>query len=136
MFSDVFRREKRIFFPRKKRHTGWWLLLAALIFASFNSGCAQRNDRIELAELEAQPHDCMDWTRSSQTAPGVLPTQSFGCANRHNLSVMLDDPRDLYGHRTVDPLAASTDGTIADGAITRYRTDARKLPETDAINTN
>ncbi|WP_027038944.1 CpaD family pilus assembly lipoprotein [Mesorhizobium ciceri] len=74
-----------------------------------------RTARIEATVYLARPPDCPLFS-------GMLPDtefldQTFGCSTRHNLAVMVNDPRDLFGNKAVKP----SDGDRAATPVTKYR---------------
>ena len=65
----------------------------------------------------ATPPACPDWSGSPMTPHDNVPGGNFGCATMTNLSLMVDNPRDLMIGRDLGP--ADADPAIA--AVERYR---------------
>lgn len=88
-------------------------------------------DRIEIfaSGSEVILPGCPNWSNDPGYDPGNLPLSNLGCANAHNLGMMISNPSDLSHPR---PLAPS-DGTHEAETITRYRTDKVKILQADSI---
>lgn len=66
----------------------------------------------------ATPPACPDWSGSPATPHDNTPSSNFGCATMTNLSLMVDNPRDLMVGRELGPAEADP----AADAVKRYRT--------------
>ena len=66
----------------------------------------------------ATPPACPDWSVSPDTPHDNMPSSNFGCATMTNLSLMVDNPRDLMVGRELGPAEADP----ASDAVRRYRT--------------
>jgi pilus assembly protein CpaD len=66
----------------------------------------------------ATPPACPDWSGPAETTHTNTTSGNFGCANQTNLSLMLDNPRDLMVGRDLGP----ADAEPAIDAVHRYRT--------------
>jgi pilus assembly protein CpaD len=73
------------------------------------------------AEMRLERHlvtlpRCPNWTSEPQNWSN-RPSSNFGCSNTTNLGLMIADPADLVGGRTLGP----ADGTFSALGIRRYR---------------
>ncbi|WP_245272942.1 CpaD family pilus assembly lipoprotein [Microvirga lotononidis] len=71
--------------------------------------------RIEAIVYLAHPPVCPSF--SSPLPEDESVDQTLGCSTRHNLAVMVNDPRDLFGNMAVKP----SDGDRAAIPIAKYR---------------
>jgi pilus assembly protein CpaD len=77
------------------------------------------------------PPECPAWDDLLENYVSNGPTMPLGCANARNLSLMVEDPRDLLVGRTTGP----TDGNREVKAIERYMEDKVKpLPSNDTTS--
>jgi pilus biogenesis lipoprotein CpaD len=98
---------------------------------SAGNGIRQRDHWVEvrITGTEVNLPGCPDWSRDPGFDPLNLPLSNLGCANAHNLGLMVADPADLLPRRALAP----ADGTREAEAIVRYRTDKVKQIEADII---
>ncbi|WP_027170098.1 CpaD family pilus assembly lipoprotein [Mesorhizobium sp. WSM3224] len=75
-----------------------------------------RTARIEVIVYHARPADCP--SVSSQLPSDESVDLPLGCSTRHNLAVMVNDPRDLFDNKAVKP----SDGDRAAIPVAKYRT--------------
>jgi pilus assembly protein CpaD len=71
---------------------------------------------------------CPNWSASPATGHENVPTGNFGCATMTDLSLMVDNPRDLMAGRAMGP----QDGDPALAAVERYRAGQVKPLLTDS----
>lgn len=78
------------------------------------------------------PPACPDWSKPAGEDFTNYAGSNFGCATAVNLGLMVADPADLLGGRSLGP----ADGDVAAQSIERYRLDKTKpLLRTDSITT-
>jgi pilus assembly protein CpaD len=65
----------------------------------------------------ATPPACPDWSGSPATPHFNTPSANFGCATQTNLSLMVDNPRDILIGRNLGP----ADAEPAIDSVRRYR---------------
>ena len=72
---------------------------------------------VSVSRYVVTPPSCPDWSKPSGVDPANVAASNFGCATTRNLGLMLADPGDLIGGKTMGP----ADGEFAAGAVNRYR---------------
>ncbi|MGG7539581.1 CpaD family pilus assembly lipoprotein [Rhizobium sp. Nf11,1] len=80
----------------------------------FNQHEGGHSARIEAIVYDARPSDCPSL---SSTLPNDVD-QPLGCSTRHNLAVMVNDPRDLFGNQVIK----ASNGERAAIPVAKYRT--------------
>lgn len=77
---------------------------------------ADGDTRVELGYITyvARTDECGDWSKNAADTASNLPMPNFGCANQHNLAVMIADPRDLVAPRPLGPADATRRANIID----------------------
>ncbi|MGX5844990.1 CpaD family pilus assembly lipoprotein [Mesorhizobium sp. ArgA1] len=75
-----------------------------------------RTARIEAIVYHARPAVCPSFSSSLPNDESV--DQPLGCSTRHNLAVMVNDPRDLFDNKAVKP----SHGDRAAIPVAKYRT--------------
>lgn len=83
-------------------------------------GSANPPIRISYTRYAADAPDCGKWTENLAESSRNLNYANFGCANQRNLAVMVANPADLIGPRTMTPAAADR----RDQAYEKYIKDA------------
>lgn len=75
---------------------------------AYQSGRRESPLRISYMRYVADAPDCgQDWSENLARAYQNTPYPDFGCANQHNLAVMVANPADLLGPRTMTPRDAN-----------------------------
>jgi pilus assembly protein CpaD len=81
------------------------------------SGVQPNHLMLMVDRYTATPPACPDWSGSPATPHDNTPGANFGCATMTNLSLMVDNPRDLMIGRELAP----ADAEPAIDAVKRYR---------------
>ncbi|HVZ03253.1 CpaD family pilus assembly protein [Hyphomicrobium sp.] len=69
---------------------------------AYHAGSRNAPLRISYMRYVAEPPDCgHDWSENLARAYQNTPYPDFGCSNQHNLAVMVSNPADLLGPRTM-----------------------------------
>lgn len=125
---------RRLFSARRRSPLPVLLALLALVLAS----CVTGPEDWSPAGRPVAPHvvttadgrsvvlppACSDWSQPSAANPANHPTGALGCANAHNLGLMIAEPADLVRGRA----ATAADGEAATLAIQRYRRGEIRAP--------
>lgn len=90
-------------------------------------GHSQPPIRIAYNRYAADAPDCGKWTENLATTTRNLPYGNLGCASQRNLAVMVANPADLVGPRTMTPASADRrdqiyDKYVKDAPTSRQRT--------------
>jgi pilus assembly protein CpaD len=95
--------------------------------------------RITYIRYTAQAPTCGDWSASLTYTSANHPAANWGCATRHNLAVMVADPRDLAKPTPLDPGDAQRRLTILDkyrkGEVTLADKEKEQSGEVSNIKT-
>ncbi|NRP75882.1 hypothetical protein ILFOPFJJ_06806 [Ensifer psoraleae] len=75
-----------------------------------------RAARIEAIVYDARPPVCPSFSSTLPSDDSV--DQTLGCSTRHNLAVMVNDPRDLFNNQAVKP----SNGERAAIPVAKYKT--------------
>jgi pilus assembly protein CpaD len=95
--------------------------------------------RITYIRYRAEAPTCGDWSVSLEHTADNLPAPNWGCATRHNLAVMVADPRDLAAPQPLDGGDPARRLTILDkyrkGEVTIADKDKDQTGNVSAIKT-
>lgn len=81
-----------------------------------------REAEVTLHRYVATPPECRNFSVDLNRSPLENPSPRGGCTNERNLTLMIEDPRDLVRGRSLGP----TDAEMPSNAINRYRSDKVK----------
>jgi pilus assembly protein CpaD len=76
--------------------------------------------RILVGRFVVTPPVCGNWSKPPGDDFGNAPSSNFGCATARNLGLMVADPADLLGGRSLSP---------ADGELTAFRVESYRKGE-------
>ena len=103
------------------------------------TGPATDEVRITYIRYTAQAPTCGDWSASLEHTAANHPAPNWGCATRHNLAVMVADPRDLAVPQPLDAGDPARRLTILDkyrkGEVTIADKDKEQSGNVAAIKT-
>ena len=86
--------------------------------------------RISYMRYVAEAPDCgQDWSENLARTYQNTPYPNFGCATQRNLAVMVANPADLLGPRTMTPSAAQIAATICYDKYVKGRGARRRRRE-------
>ncbi len=96
--------------------------LAAVSIAPPPSGVLPNHVLVLADRYVATPPACPDWSDDPSGSHSNVASSNYGCATMTDLSLMIDNPRDLVTGRELGPAA----GDPAADAVARYRTGTVK----------
>jgi pilus assembly protein CpaD len=96
--------------------------LAAVSIAPPPSGVLPNHVLVLADRYVATPPACPDWSDDPSGSHSNVTSSNYGCATMTDLSLMIDNPRDLVTGRELGPAA----GDPAADAMARYRTGTVK----------
>jgi pilus assembly protein CpaD len=73
-----------------------------ILVASRDAGTGGSQVELNYISYQARSKDCGDWSEDLAFTAENRTAANFGCANQHNLAMMVADPRDLLGPRSMD----------------------------------
>lgn len=90
--------------------------------------------RVELRYITYAAHTdpCGDWSKNAGDTASNLPMPNLGCANQHNLAVMVADPRDLVAPRPMGAADATRRAVVMGNYEQGQPTAAQKTPDQSA----
>jgi pilus assembly protein CpaD len=96
---------------------------------------AGNNDpRVDVSYITytARAESCGDWSENLSFSGDNLTPKNFGCANQHNLAVMVANPRDLLGPGPMGPVDTNRRTTVMGKYQMGEATPAAKDPDQKA----
>lgn len=92
-------------------------------------GDSQPPIRIAFNRYAADAPECGKWTENLAENSRNLNYGNFGCANQRNLAVMVSNPADLVGPRTMTPAAADRRDQVYEKYIKDVPTSRERTPQ-------
>jgi pilus assembly protein CpaD len=70
-----------------------------ILVASRDAGTGGSQVELNYISYQARTTECGDWSEDLAYTAENTTAANFGCANQHNMAMMVADPRDLLGPR-------------------------------------
>ena len=73
-----------------------------ILVASRDAGTGGSQVELNYISYQARSTECGNWSEDLAYTADNTTAANFGCANQHNMAMMVADPRDLLGPRAMD----------------------------------
>jgi len=73
-----------------------------ILIASRDAGTGGSQVELNYISYQARTSECGNWSEDLAYTAENRTAANFGCANQHNMAMMVADPRDLLGPRPMD----------------------------------
>lgn len=100
-----------------------------ILVASRDAGTGGSQVELNYISYQARTADCGNWSEDLAYTAENRTASNFGCANQHNMAMMVADPRDLLGPRAMDGADAARRQAVIGNYEAGKPTSSEKSPD-------